>query len=93
VKQFLRRIIAWTVGVSVRVKIMGIAVGLLLLFGVGVVIQVQRVTQATLTRELDERAISIARDMAARAADLVLLEDFISLSGPQILFCLRTLSR
>lgn len=79
VKQFLRRIIAWTVGVSVRVKIMGIAVGLLLLFGVGVVIQVQRVTQATLTRELDERAISIARDMAARAADLVLLEDFISL--------------
>ncbi|HZY31744.1 MAG TPA: GAF domain-containing protein, partial [Candidatus Methylomirabilis sp.] len=79
VKQFLRRIIAWTVGVSVRVKIMGIAVGLLLLFGVGVVIQVQRVTRATLTRELDERAVSIARDMAARAADLVLLEDFISL--------------
>ena len=78
-KQFLRRIIAWTVGVSVRVKIMGIAVGLLLLFGVGVVIQVQRVTRATLTRELDERAVSIARDMAARAADLVLLEDFISL--------------
>src|SRR3990167_2543045 len=58
---------------------MGIAVGLLLLFGVGVVIQVQRVTRATLTRELDERAVSIARDMAARAADLVLLEDFISL--------------
>ena len=79
VKQFLRRIIAWTVGVSVRVKIMGIAVGLLLLFGVGAVIQVQRVTRATLTRELDERAVSIARDMAARAADLVLLEDFISL--------------
>jgi len=79
VKRLLRPIIAWALGVSVRVKIMGIALGLVLLLGVGAVIQVQRVTRATLTREMDERAVSIARDMAARAADFILLEDFVAL--------------
>jgi signal transduction histidine kinase len=57
---------------------MGIALGLVLLLGVGAVIQVQWVTRATLARELDERAVSIARDVAARAADLILLEDLVS---------------
>ena len=78
-KQLFRRVIAWTLGVSVRVKIMGVALGLVLLLGVGAVIQVQWVTRATLARELDERGISIARDVAARAADLILLEDVVSL--------------
>ena len=77
--QLLKRVVAWALGVTVRVKIMGIALGLVLLLGVGAVIQVQRVTRATLTRELDERAVSIARDMAARVADLILLEDSVSL--------------
>ena len=79
VTQLLKRVVAWALGVTVRVKIMGIALGLVLLLGVGAVIQVQRVTRATLTRELDERAVSIARDMAARVADLILLEDSVSL--------------
>ena len=78
-KQLPDRVIAWVLGVSVRVKIMGIVLGLVLLLGVGVLIQVQRVSRATLSRELDERAVSIARDVAARAADLILIEDFVSL--------------
>ena len=78
-KQLPNRVIAWVLGVSVRVKIMGIVLGLVLLLGVGVLIQVQRVSRATLSRELDERALSIARDVAARAADLILIEDFVSL--------------
>ena len=78
-KQLPNRVIAWVLGVSVRVKIMGIVLGLVLLLGVGVIIQVLRVSRATLSRELDERAVSIARDVAARAADLILIEDFVSL--------------
>ena len=53
-KRLLRPIIVWALGVSVRVKIMGIALGLVLLLGVGAVIQVQGVTRATFTREMDE---------------------------------------
>ena len=75
----LRRVVARALGVSVRVKIMGIALGLVLLLGVGAVLQVQRVSRATLTRELDERAVSIARDTAVRAADFILFEDLVSL--------------
>ncbi len=75
----MKRFIARTLGVSVRVKIMGIALGLVLLLGAGAVVRVQWVTRATLARELDERAHSIARDVAARAADLILLEDLVSL--------------
>ena len=78
-KQLPNRVIAWVLGVSVRVKIMGIVLGLVLLLGVGVIIQVLRVSRATLSQELDERAVSIARDVAARAADLILIEDFVSL--------------
>lgn len=77
--RLLTRVIAWTLGVSVRVKIMGIALGLVLLLGIGAVIHVRWVTRATLSQELDERGVSIARDVAARAADLVLLEDSVSL--------------
>jgi signal transduction histidine kinase len=79
VKPLLKRVITWTLRVSVRVKIMGIVLGLVLLLGVGVVIQVQRISRATLSLELDERAVSIARDVAALATDLILIEDFVSL--------------
>ena len=79
VERLLGRIIAWALGVSVRAKIMGIALGLVLLLGVGAMIQVQWVTGAALGRELNERGVSIARDVAARAADLILLEDLVSL--------------
>jgi len=79
VRRPLRRVVARALGVSVRVKIMGIALGLVLLLGVGAVLQLQRVSRATLTRELDERAVSIARDTAVRASDFILLEDLVSL--------------
>ena len=78
-RTILRRFIAWILGVNVRVKIMGIAVGLVLLLGAGAIIQLRWVTRATLTHELDERAVSIARELAARAVDLILIEDVVSL--------------
>ncbi len=78
-KTILRHVIAWILGVGVKVKIMGIAVGLVLLLGIGAIILLRWVTRATLTRELDERAVSIARELAARAADLILTEDVFSL--------------
>ncbi len=76
---YLRR--AWELigAVSVRAKIMGIVLSLVLLLGAGVTIQVRATMARTLSRELDQRAVSITRDLAARAADLILTNNLYAL--------------
>jgi signal transduction histidine kinase len=61
--------------VSVRMKILGIVLGLVILFGVDITIQVRHSINVTMQRQLDEQSVSIARDLAARATDLILLND------------------
>lgn len=39
--KLLKRFFSWALGVSVRVKIMGIALGLILLLGFGAILQVR----------------------------------------------------
>ena len=72
---------AWTSisAVSVRTKIMGIVLGLVLLLGVGVTLQVRATMARTLSRELDQRGVSIARDLAARSTDLILTNNLFAL--------------
>jgi len=65
--RLLKRSFSWALGVSVRVKIMGIALGLVLLLGFGAILQVRGTTRSILGLELEERGASIARDVAARA--------------------------
>jgi signal transduction histidine kinase len=65
--------------VSVRTKILGIVLGLVLLLGLGVTVQVRAILTQTMNVQLEEQAISVARDVAARATDLLLINDWYAL--------------
>ena len=60
---------------------MGIVLGLVLLLGLGITWQVRTSTTATLTEQLDQRGISIDRDLAARSTDLILINNSYALYG------------
>ncbi|MEJ2748637.1 MAG: hypothetical protein P8183_12145 [Anaerolineae bacterium] len=64
---------------SVRTKILGIVLVLVALLGVGITVQVRIVLQNALVSKLQEQSVSIARDVAARATDLILINDLFAL--------------
>lgn len=65
--------------VSVRTKILGIVLGLMLLLGIVNTLEVRTMSQQALTRRLEEQSVSVARDVAARATDLILINDLYAL--------------
>jgi len=65
--------------VSVRTKILGIVLGLVALLGVVFTLQARSALAHTMTVQLEERSISVTRDLAARATDLILLNDMFTL--------------
>lgn len=65
--------------VSVRTKILGIILGLVILLGAGVTLQARFALTATMTAQLDEQSVSISRDLAARSTDPILLNDLLGL--------------
>lgn len=65
--------------VSIRVKIMGIVIGLIVTLGVAVSTMVYRGLTATLERELEERGIAIAVNLASRSQELVLTDRLFAL--------------
>ena len=67
------------VGVSVGTKIMGIVLGVVVLFSSAVTAHVRASMARTLRHELENRGISIARDLAARSGDLVLTHNIFAL--------------
>lgn len=71
----------WSIAgaVSVRTKILGIVLGLVLLLGIGVTVQVRATLTYVMTENLREQSISIARDVAARSADPILINDLFTL--------------
>ncbi|MBE2220649.1 MAG: HAMP domain-containing protein [Anaerolineae bacterium] len=77
--QFLARLWRFAGAFSVRTKIMGIVLALVLLLGVGITVQVRSVLTLALEQRLQEQSISVARDVAARATDLILVNDLFSL--------------
>ena len=76
----------WAVAgaVSIRVKITGIVVGVILTLGVAMGVLVYRGFTESLERELEERGTAIAVNLASRSQDLVLTDR---------LFALYTLAR
>lgn len=74
------RLRSWALSFSVRVKIMGIALGVILLLGLVVTFQVRATMKATLKEELRRRGGSVARDIAGRAADLILTDNLFALN-------------
>jgi hypothetical protein len=66
-------------GVSLRVKIMGIALVSIFSLGLGITWQARAMMVRSLQRELEQRGISIARDLAFRSTDLVLTNNLYGL--------------
>jgi signal transduction histidine kinase len=58
---------------------MGIVLTLVLLLGFGITWQVRASMTATLTARLEERGVSLARDLAARSTDLILINNTYAL--------------
>ncbi len=73
------RLWALVSGVSVRTKILGIVLGLVLLLGLSIIIQVRSALANTLHSELEERGVALGRDLAARSADPILVNDLFAL--------------
>lgn len=65
--------------VSIRTKIWGMVLGLVFILGAGITIQVRQAIRWTLEQQLGEQSVSIAHDVSARAADLILVNDLYAL--------------
>lgn len=78
-RNVLRRFWAIAGAVSVRTKILGIVLGTIFLLGSAVTLQARYALGSTLSLRLEEQSVSIARDLAARAADPILLNDLLGL--------------
>jgi len=70
---------SWALSVPVRIKIMGIALGMVVLLGFGVTLQVRSSMRATLETELQGRGAALAREVAGRAADLIVTNNLFAL--------------
>jgi signal transduction histidine kinase len=64
---------------GIRTKIMGIVLGLVLLLGFGITWEVRATMTTALTDRLEERGVSIARDLAARSTDYILINNTYAL--------------
>lgn len=69
----------WLLRPSVRIKIMGIVLALVLLLGFGITGQVGASMSANLATQLEERGMSIARDIAAHSTDYILINNTFAL--------------
>jgi sensor histidine kinase regulating citrate/malate metabolism len=83
IKSFWKNLLwrAWEIigSVNVRVKIMGIVIGGTLLLSVALAIQIRASVTRLMEQQLENQGISIARDLAARATDDILVNDLYAL--------------
>ena len=77
--KFSTRLRAWLLRPGVRIKMMGIVLALVLLLGFGIMWEVQASMTTALTARLEERGVSIARDLAAHSTDLILINNTYAL--------------
>lgn len=76
----LRDRIWWLISaVSVRVKVLGMALGLVILLSGGILWQVRTSLVRTFESLLEQESITLTRDLAARATDPILLSDLVTL--------------
>ena len=65
--------------VRVGVKILGLALGVTLLLGLSLIWQMRQIQEDTLRAELKAHGVAITRDLSARSAEFILLDDLYSL--------------
>lgn len=71
----------WAVAgaVGIRAKVLGMILAPVLLLGLGITLQMRATLTSTLSAELEQQGVSIARDVAARSTDLILINDLFAL--------------
>jgi len=71
----------WTIlgSVNIRVKILGIVLGLVFLLGFTVTAQVRQLLAQSMYMQLQKQAVSITRDLAARSVDPILINNLYAL--------------
>ncbi|MFQ5942493.1 MAG: HAMP domain-containing protein [Anaerolineales bacterium] len=81
--RYLQPLVArfWAIAgaVSIRTKILGIVLSLMLLLGVGVTLQVRSALRRSMQVQLQAESLSIGRDVASRATDPILINDLYGL--------------
>jgi signal transduction histidine kinase len=65
--------------VNIRVKILGIVLGLVLLMGAVATLQVRATLTQAMNTQFQDQAVSVAHDIAARSTDLILINDLYGL--------------
>ncbi len=78
-EKWLHRLWLIAGAVNIRVKILGIVLGLVFLLGFTVTIQVRQLLAQSMYVQLEEQAVSITRDLAARATDPILINNLYAL--------------
>jgi len=73
------RLWALVIGVSVRAKILGMVLALVLLLGLVITMQVRLMLTNALYRELEHQGVALGRDLAARSTDPILIHDLFAL--------------
>lgn len=71
-KRFIRWMKIALSQVSITGKIIGISIGAVILLGVFTMLEVRTTLTETLTKQLEEKGISMGRDLAARSTDFML---------------------
>lgn len=77
--KFLNQLRMIAGSVNIRVKIIGIVLGMVFLLGLAVTWQVRQLLSQTMYTQLSEQAVALTRDLAARSADPILLNDVYGL--------------
>ncbi len=66
-------------GVSIRLKLLGMVLAVILLLGLAVIVQTQIQLAGDLRQGLEERGVALARDLAEDATDLILTQNLFRL--------------
>jgi signal transduction histidine kinase len=66
-------------GVNIRIKIIGIVLGLVVLLGITVTWQVRQLLSQAMYTQLAEQVVALTRDLAARSTDPILINDLYEL--------------
>ncbi|OEF96472.1 sensor histidine kinase [Desulfuribacillus alkaliarsenatis] len=77
--KYLIRVSGFLTNLSLHMKILGITVGFIVLFGLGVTFEMRNIVYNTMLEELDKQGNTISMNLAARSADLVLTNNVFEL--------------
>lgn len=78
-QRFMTKMWGWAGAVSIRTKMFGLVLGSTLLLSVTFAILVRSAIANMMQERLQDQGLSIARDMAARSTDLILINDLFAL--------------